>query len=357
MKKEFLKLIKILRKLAENKKFRSWHPYLLSFLVLISIYSLSIAMFNSIPLKSPNSDITILIPKGSSFSQITDTLEINNIISNRKLFYWTAKLKKKTNSLKAGYFNLKNAKSYSQLINILSTSQNITVRITIPEGLQAREIAKLLSKKIDIEVADFILLLKNKSLLKKYNIKADNLEGYLFPDTYEFYKTESARQVITKLIDHFFSKLDRPLQKEIYNSGRNVNEVLTLASLIEGECMIDSERPLVASLYLNRLEKNMRLEADPTIQYIIPDGPRRLLKKDLYIESPYNTYRHRGLPPGPINNPGFKSILAAIYPSQTNYLYMVAAGDGSHSFTYSYDQFLRAKRKFQKIRRQTTETN
>ena len=128
------------------------------------------------------------------------------------------------------------------------------------------------------------------------------------------------------------------------------HQVLTLASIIEGEAVLDHERSIVSALYHNRLRSRMRLQADPTIQYIIPDGPRRLFSADLEIESPFNTYIVWGLPPGPVNNPGLKSILAALYPAQVDYLYMVANGDGSHTFSRTMDEHLRAKRRFDRIR-------
>ena len=129
------------------------------------------------------------------------------------------------------------------------------------------------------------------------------------------------------------------------------NEVLTLASIIEGEAIFDSERPRISGVYHNRLKKRMRLQADPTIQYIIEDSPRRLLNKDLKIESPYNTYLNYGLPPGPINNPGIESIKAALYPEDVDFLFFVARGDGYHTFTRTEKEHNEAKKEFQKIRR------
>jgi UPF0755 protein len=137
--------------------------------------------------------------------------------------------------------------------------------------------------------------------------------------------------------------------------GMNEIEVITLASIIEGEALYDKERPIIAGVYHNRLQKGMKLQADPTIQYIIDDGPRRLLKKDLMIESPYNTYLNKGLPPGPINNPGKKSILAALFPLKNDYLFFVARGDGYHTFTKTEQEHNQAKRKFNKMRKKNSQ--
>ena len=133
--------------------------------------------------------------------------------------------------------------------------------------------------------------------------------------------------------------------------GLSILEVITLASIIEGEAIYDSERSIISAVYHNRLKKGMKLQADPTIQYIIDDGPRRLLKDDLKIKSNYNTYLYKGLPPGPINNPGRESIIAALYPSVNEYLYFVAKGDGYHTFTKNEKDHNEAKRKFQEVRR------
>jgi len=153
-------------------------------------------------------------------------------------------------------------------------------------------------------------------------------------------------------------------QKSDENRARELGlkelEIITLASIIEGEALYDVERPIISGVYHNRLQKRMKLQADPTIQYIIKDGPRRLLNKDLKIKSPYNTYLNKGLPPGPINNPGKESIIAALFPNENEYLYFVARGDGFHKFSKTEKEHLIAKKKFQKIRRQVrrrTKTN
>ena len=132
---------------------------------------------------------------------------------------------------------------------------------------------------------------------------------------------------------------------------RDRHQILTLASIIEGEAIYDSERPIISAVYHNRLKRGMKLQADPTVQYIIKDGPRRLLNKDLRIKSPYNTYLYEGLPPGPINSPGFKSLNAALYPDENDYLYFVAKGDGYHTFSKNEKEHERAKRAFQRVRK------
>lgn len=294
----------------------------------------------------------IIIPKGANLSQIANQLADQGILNNPKSFVLAAHLMLKNRQMKAGFFNLQDVRDYRSLIRTLSTSQVHTVKVMIPEGYQAKQIARLVASHLNFEAHEFIRLIDDKSLLTDLGIESPTVEGYLFPETYYFNDSDTPEDVIRRMIGHFNEMVTDSVLQAINASRRTLHEVLTLASIVEGECMVDDERPLVASVYVNRLKKRMRLESDPTIQYIIPDGPRRLLKADLEIQSPYNTYRNRGLPPGPINNPGIKSILAATWPAETGYLYMVAVGDGTHSFHNDYDSFLRAKRQFQRVRRQ-----
>ena len=334
----------LLTKLAENN-----HVFV-AIVLLVIILSLRFIVLST-PVRIDQENIKITILRGSNLSQIAEQLQEREIIDNPKSFILAAHLMLKSKSLKAGYFNLQRVKHYRSLIRTLSTSQVHSVRITVPEGYQVKQIAALLAGQLNFEYDEFMHYMNDINMLRDLSIESPSLEGYLFPDTYDFNDSDNPLIVIQKMVNRFHEMVDDSMKNIIKASDRSLHEVLILASIIEGECMIDNERSLVASVYVNRLRKRMRLESDPTIQYIIPDGPRRLLKKDLDLDSPYNTYKKRGLPPGPINNPGIKSIIAATWPAKTNYLYMVAVGDGTHSFTSDYDSFLKAKRRFQHVRR------
>jgi UPF0755 protein len=183
-------------------------------------------------------------------------------------------------------------------------------------------------------------------------VQANSLEGYLYPDTYFFTYGVQAPEVLRTLVGHFWKVYNDSLKARTEELGWTVHQVVTLASIVEGEARVDSERALISAVYHNRLKRGMLLQASPTVQFLLPDGPRRLLKRDLEIDSPYNTYRYPGLPPGPINNPGRKSLLAALWPAPVRYLYFVANGDGTHTFSYTLAQHLRAKRKLDRIRRE-----
>ncbi|MGY8750396.1 MAG: endolytic transglycosylase MltG, partial [Fidelibacterota bacterium] len=213
-------------------------------------------------------------------------------------------------------------------------------------------IAKELNNKIGVDQNEFKSACKNKLLLWKWGISEDSVEGYLFPNTYLFSEEEDVQDIIGRMINEYKERITLAFRDRMKVLGMNENEIITLASIIEGEAIYDSERAVISGVYHNRLNIGMRLQADPTIQYIITDSPRRLLNKDLKIKSPYNTYLNKGLPPGPINNPGIESIKAALYPDETDYIYFVATGDGYHTFSRTKEEHNIAKRKFQKIRRQ-----
>jgi UPF0755 protein len=324
------------------------------FIAIVLVVTISSVRFLtlSIPVYINQENAKFTIPKGANLSRIADLLYKKGIINNPESFILAARFMFKSESLKAGYFNLQSAKTHRSLIRILSNSRAHAIRITVPEGYQSRQIARLLADQLNFTSTEFMQYSHDSTFLETLGIHSGSLEGYLFPDTYDFNDSDDPTGVIRKMVGRFHEMVNDSIRQAIIASNRTLHEVLTLASIVEGECMVDDERPIVASVYINRLRKRMRLESDPTIQYIISDGPRRLLSKDLEIESPYNTYKNRGLPPGPINNPGIKSIIAATWPAKTDYLYMVAVGDGTHNFTRDYDSFLKAKRRFQRVRRQ-----
>ena len=197
----------------------------------------------------------------------------------------------------------------------------------------------------------FLSLCTDDRFIESFDIKALSLEGFLFPDTYQFYEDETAKRIIETMVLQYRKLFKEELDYRLELYGLTELEMVTLASIIEGEAIYDSERPLISAVYHNRLEREMRLQADPTIQFIIDDGPRRLLIRDLRIESPYNTYLNYGLPPGPINSPGRASLRAALTPADADFLFFVANGEGYHTFSRTEAEHIQAKKKFQRYRR------
>lgn len=295
--------------------------------------------------------ILVKIKSGLSLKAIADTLEKHNIIKRSDDFIFTTKLLGNVTKLKAGAFRLNRGLSPYKAMKIIVAGKISSINVAIPEGLTSYEIASLFSKKLEIDSTRFIDLVNNPDFISSLGSNTNSLEGYLFPNTYSFYWGITAEEAIKLLVKEFHRNFTDSLKDVVLEKGWTVHQILTLASIIEGEAMVNSERSVISAVYHNRLKKGIKLQADPTIQYIIPDGPRRLLNKDLAIDSPYNTYLYSGLPPGPVNNPGLQSILAVINPEQVDYLYFVAKGDGSHIFSRSWNEHLRAKTKFNQYRR------
>jgi len=292
------------------------------------------------------------IRRGLNVRQIGQILHQKGVIRSPWEFTFSARLLGWDDQLKAGRYEIPLGKSNYKILKMLVEGKLSSQRVCIPEGTTAREIASILRREIQIDSTRFMQLVNDGLFCRKLGIEANSLEGYLFPDTYDFYWGMREEAVIEKLVETFKKVMDDSLQERAQELGMTVHQVVTLASIIEGEAMVEEEKPLISAVYHNRLKRGMRLQADPTIQYIIKDGPRRLLKEDLEIDSPYNTYKYPGLPPGPVNNPGRRSIIAALYPAPVDYLYFVARGDGSHVFSRTLREHLIAKRAFDRIRRE-----
>jgi UPF0755 protein len=224
-------------------------------------------------------------------------------------------------------------------------------KITIPEGMRKEQIATAFQDALGLDAGVFISLCEDKRFIQSLGLEVPTLEGFLFPNTYHFHENETSIRIIQTMVSEYQKLFKNDLKHRLSDFGLTELEMVTLASIIEGEAIYDSERPLISSVYHNRLKKGMRLQADPTIQFIIDDGPRRLLKKDLKIQSPYNTYKIYGLPPGPINSPGRESLLAALSPADADFFFFVANGEGYHTFSKTEKDHNTAKKKFQRYRK------
>ena len=336
------------------KKIQFYFSHFLTETIAISVLS-GMLVYYAIILLWPQSDIddavSISISKGSTLIDISTELHSKKVIKNRSSFILAVKMLGYEKDIPAGKFNIDNVSTNYSLVNKLINSVNVSKKVTILEGWSINEIAEKLHSSLKIDKKSFLNASKNKALLDKWDIKSNSFEGYLFPNTYQFAEDVSPIKIIDKMVSEYKKNVTKKMYDRMSKINLNENEVLTLASIIEGEAIYDSERPTISGVYHNRLKKGMRLQADPTIQYIIDDSPRRLLNKDLKIKSPYNTYLNHGLPPGPINNPGLESIKAALYPEEIDFLYFVAKGDGYHTFSKTEKEHNNAKRAFQKVRR------
>ncbi len=297
--------------------------------------------------------VTLQIPRGATFQQVVDSLEARQLIQHPGMFRYFARHTGLDRRVPAGYFTVPVGLNEWQLVQYLENPRKVLIKVTIPEGLRTERIASILQRTLGVDSARFVSLVRDSALAKELGVPAATADGFLMPETYFLPPDMSEKDIIRTLVEPTLAIFQADSVKaQLQHLKMTPFQIITLASIIEGEAMVDSERVIIASVYYNRLKRGMPLQADPTIQYLIPDGPRRLTYRDLQIDSPYNTYKYRGLPPGPINNPGKRSILAAIFPANTRYLYFVATGDGGHHFSTTLREHNRWKRKFDAIRRE-----
>ena len=310
--------------------------------IAITILIIFVTSILSVNNREVNSSV-ITIEKGMSLNSVSNLLLENEIIVNQNIFKLKVITRGLASKIPTGRFLVDGKISDAILIDLIFNKGPIKLKLTIPEGSQSKNLFKDINTLLNTDY-DFNKYFNSTKILEQYKVDASSLEGYLYPDTYYLYHDSSPEEIIDILLSEFWKKFDENLQDRANQLGFSVHEVVTLASIIEGEAMLDSERSTISSVYHNRLKINMKLQADPTIQYIIPGPPKTLSNRDLRIKSDYNTYQNYGLPPGPINNPGIASIKAALYPEDTNFLFFVAQGDGSHAFTTNEKDHEEAKR-------------
>jgi len=294
--------------------------------------------------------VHVVIQEGATSSQIAETLHDNGVITSPLLFRFLTWLKGKGGDFKAGDYVFNKGIHYAEAFSILEAGPNYQAKFTIPEGLTVDQAASRIAQATTITPDDF----KAAAESGDYNVEyiprenQDNLEGFFFPKTYNVAVDVSARQVVGMLLNQFKSETANLDWSKAEALGISPYEVVITASLIEREAAIDDERPLIAAVIFNRLKKDMLLQIDATVQYALPEWKDVLSYSDLKIDSPYNTYLHKGLPPAPICSPGHASIEAALNPAEVDYLYYLAVGNGRHFFTADYNEFLRVKKEVQK---------
>jgi UPF0755 protein len=295
----------------------------------------------------------LFVSRGVSFHAIVDSLEANGIIRNRTMFELVARVVGGTDRVQVGKYVFHSGESNLEIYEALRTGKGSQiVLVTLPEGTLARTQARILSHQLGIDSSRYMQLAFDPSFARSLGVHAPSLEGYLLPDTYGFSWEPAEEEVIRRQVGEFQKFFNDSLLARASELGWSVHQVTTFASIVEGEAVLGDERPVIAGVYHNRLRAGMKLEADPTIQYIVQNGPRRLFFSDLKLDSPYNTYMYRGLPPGPVNNPGRSSILASLYPASHEYLYFVANGKGGHWFSRRYEEHLKNVRKYRRDRAQ-----
>ena len=300
------------------------------------------------PASQDSRSITFEVQPGMTLKQVTLELFNQRLILSPSAFQAIAYIQDKEKQIMVGEFSLSPSMLPTEIILRLTSGKTILYPLTIPEGYRITEIASLLDTQGLANSEVFILQTQDKNLIKSMDIPTNSLEGYLFPETYYLSKLTPEKKIVQKMVNTFKEKvLKSQLLKSTKESPLSLHEIITLASLIEKETGLDSERKLISSVFHNRLRKNMRLQTDPTVIYAIEKFDGNIRKRDLKIDSPYNTYRYKGLPPGPISSPGIKSIEAAIFPIKSNHLYFVSRQDGSHHFSSTLVEHNQAVKKYQ----------
>lgn len=303
--------------------------------------------FSLQPVGSGEGQVVVHIPRGTGFFQIVERLDKAGLITNRPFFYILAVAKGAARQIRAGEYELSFAMSPTEIIDKLVQGEIKSYMVTIPEDLTLREIADRLAAENLVDRKVFLSLLRDRAFLSSLGIKADSAEGYLFPETYRLDRSMTERDIIRIMVKQFWKELTPEMTRRAADMGLSVHQWVTLASLIGSETGYKEEKPLISAVFHNRLKRGMRLQCDPTVTYNLEHFDGVIRRVHLLKEHPYNTYRIQGLPPGPIGNPGRDSLRAALYPAAVDYLYFVAAGDGSHNFSRNLTDHRRAVAKYQ----------
>lgn len=284
---------------------------------------------------------------GQSFDEIAKDLFHQNLITSATKLKLIAIITKSDRSIIAGEYELSATMSPLEILKRLTDGSVRLHRLSIPEGYNISQIAEKVAEVGFCGRQAFINAAWDEKEVQKAGINASTFEGFLFPDTYYFSGDVSPRQIISAMVDRFNKAFPAEWEKRALETGFSVLEIVTLASIIEKETGVASERPIVSSVFHNRLKRNIRLASDPTVIYGIKDFDGNITKKDLTTRTPYNTYMNSGLPPGPIANPGSASIEAALFPAETDYIYFVSKRDKTHHFSTTLEEHNRAVRKYQ----------
>lgn len=290
----------------------------------------------------------VVIPTGASMRVAADSLARSGVILSARLFRVFAFVEHDDRSIKAGTYVLHRGASWSTILDALHGGKGLVNTVTIPEGFALSQIEPLLAARLGVPLDSVDAAVRDTALLHELDVPTATLEGYLFPDTYTFPPGTTARAAVRAMV-HRFEQVWKPqwtVRLDTLPLSRH--DVVTLASIVEREAKLPEERPVIAAVYLNRLRRGMLLQADPTVQYALGQHRARVYYKDLTIDSPYNTYRHKGLPPGPIASPGAASLLAVLYPANVPYLYFVALPDGHDEFRTDLAGHDQAKREARK---------
>lgn len=287
--------------------------------------------------------VYVRIKPGMGSSQIGELLEKEGVIDSQAKFWLAVKLNNADSKFQAGVFELQPGMRPGDALNVLIHGRSSAVRVTVPEGLNVRQVAKLFAQQGLVDEKEFLAEARDFAPYDYIEAvpEADyRIEGFLFPDTYDFANDATPRDIMQKMADEFDRKLTPEMRQQAADCNLSIYELVNLASLVEKEARYPEDRPVIAQVFFKRLDINMPLQTDTTLQYLRDEVKEDLSIEDTRVESPYNTYLHYGLPPGPIASPGLASIEAVLHPADTDFLYFVADRDGHNHYGYNYDEHL-----------------
>jgi len=288
--------------------------------------------------------VIVTIPRGATFAQALDSLVARGVIDNRDWFNLYARARGLPSALKSGIYTFRPNDDWGDVVAALKKGRGVEVRFTVREALMASEIAELAQARLRIPRDSFLAAVKDTAVERALGVRHNptGVEGYLYPTTYIVPQGIRARELVRLMTQEFIDRWSPEWDARLGELGMTRHQIVTLASIIEAEVRYRPDRPYVSAVYHNRLKRGMALQADPTVIYAHGRRLRRVWEKHLQIRSPYNTYLHPGLPPGPIDQPSDSSLVAALYPAPIGFIYFVAQPDGKHIFSESYADHLKA---------------
>ncbi|MCE5265628.1 MAG: endolytic transglycosylase MltG [Deltaproteobacteria bacterium] len=326
------------------------HGGVLGLLLILLLTFVAFYRYATTPVNPSAAAATIDIPKGAGFLKITEILDRGGLVRFRP-FFWTLALVKKANRhIRAGEYELAGLMAPTEILDKLVRGEIKEYPVTLPEDITTGEVAKRLAAFKLINEKEFMALAADRSFLASLDVEAESVEGYLYPNTYRLDRSMTTREIMRILVRQFWKEVTPEMRKRAGEIGLTLQEWVTLASIIGKESGNGVEKPLISAVFHNRLKMGMKLQSDPTAVYHLEQNgsPVKAVRREhLQSDTPHNTYRINGLPPGPIANPGIDSLRAALYPAQVNYLYFVAKNDGSHHFSSSLAAHNQAVLKYQ----------
>jgi len=319
----------------------------LAILIVVGLFAgFSVNRFMQTPVAS-DSEQLVVIDTGTPLQRIAERLEKLGVIGNAEYFTLLARWQGATTRVKAGEYLFTEPALPGEILRRLVAGDVRMLRITLPEGLTLKETAQRMADFGLGSLDEVLTVLTDSELTERYGVPATNLEGYLFPETYTLHSNSTAKELVEAMLVQGEARLQSDMLEAARGLGLDRHQLITLASIIQKEAGDNAEMPLISAVFHNRLKRGIPLQADPTVIYGVADFNGNLTRKHLATPTPYNTYKMRGLPAGPIANPGEAALRAAAWPADVDYLYFVARGDGTHQFSTTLAQHNRAVRRYQ----------